>query len=211
MNKKEENKESFADRHPKWNLFLGFIMLIALFCLGIYVIKDFINLMTNSIKWLVDTVSKMDAVIIVALITGAVSILGVVLSSIIAKSLEYRRVRREYLTQKRERPYGEFIEMVYKIQQGSKEGHEYPHEEMIQDMLKFSKELTLWGSPKVVNNWVLFKENGTKADAGIDNLFLIEKMMNDMRKDLGLPRVKKGNLLAFFINDIKEAMKKKNK
>lgn len=27
--------------------------------------------------------------------------------------------------------------------------------------------------------------------------------MNDMRKDLGLKRVKKGNLLGFFINDIK--------
>lgn len=32
--------------------------------------------------------------------------------------------------------------------------------------------------------------------------------MNEMRRDLGLRRVKKGNLLAFFVNDIKEIMKK---
>ena len=30
-----------------------------------------------------------------------------------------------------------------------------------------------------------------------------------MRKDLGLRKVKKGNLLTFFINDIKQVMKKK--
>ncbi len=28
--------------------------------------------------------------------------------------------------------------------------------------------------------------------------------MNEMRKDLGMKKVKKGNLLAFFINDIKD-------
>ena len=47
-----------------------------------------------------------------------------------------------------------------------------------------------------------------KGNKGIDNLLITEQLMNDMRKDLGLPRVKKGNLLAFFINDIKDAMKK---
>ena len=32
--------------------------------------------------------------------------------------------------------------------------------------------------------------------------------MNDMRKDLGLKKVKKGNLLGFFVNDIKSELKK---
>ena len=43
----------------------------------------------------------------------------------------------------------------------------------------------------------------------MDNLFLMEEIMNEMRKDLGLRRVKKGNLLAFFVNDIKEVLKAK--
>lgn len=63
----------------------------------------------------------------------------------------------------------------------------------------------------MVNNWVKFKENALKGDAAFDNLLLTETIMNDMRKDLGLPRVKKGNLLAFFVNDIKDAMKKAKK
>ena len=32
--------------------------------------------------------------------------------------------------------------------------------------------------------------------------------MNEMRKDMGVKKVKKGNLLSFFVNDIKTAMKK---
>ena len=35
----------------------------------------------------------------------------------------------------------------------------------------------------------------------------MEQIMNEMRKDLGLKKVKKGNLLGLFINDIKEALK----
>ena len=33
-------------------------------------------------------------------------------------------------------------------------------------------------------------------------MFIFEEITNEMRKDLGLKRVKKGNLLAFFVNDI---------
>ena len=87
----------------------------------------------------------MDAVIIVALITGAVSILGVILSSIIAKILEYKQNTKRYLYEKREEPYSEFIEMVYKVQQYTKIQKEYPEEEMLTDIVKFSKKLTLWG------------------------------------------------------------------
>ena len=61
----------------------------------------------------------------------------------------------------------------------------------------------IWGSSKVINKWIQFRENGADPKKAKDNLFLMESIMNDMRKDLGLKRVKKGNLLGFFINDIK--------
>lgn len=84
---------------------------------------------------------------------------------------------------------------------------------MIADLSKFSKKITLWGSSKAVNKWVKFRENGANPNAATDNLFIMEDIMNEMRKDLGLKRVKKGNLLAFFVNDIKQVMKgnEKNK
>ena len=98
--------------------------------------------------------------------------------------------------------------MVYKIQQNTQDPNSYTQEQMIEDLLGFSKQITLWGSPAVAKKWVKFRENGTKPDAGRENLFLMEQIMNDMRKDLGLKKVKKGNLLGFFINDIKAALKK---
>ena len=153
----------------------------------------------------------MDAVVIVALITGTVSIIGVIISSLVAKVYDYRKNRQEYLAKKREEPYGEFVEMVYKVQQNSKKEGNYTEEMMIEDLLRFSRKITLWGSPNVVKKWVKFRENGAKPDSGMDNLFLMEEIMNEMRKDLGLKKVKKGNLLAFFVNDIKEVMKKVKK
>lgn len=211
---KIENKRSFAEKHPKWNQAIGTIATLTLVVLAIFVVVKVIRYAIKAgaslLTWASQTLPKMDAVVIVALITGAVSILGVVLSSIVAKAAEYRRTRREYLTQKREEPYSEFIEMIYKIQQSNKPGKEYPEEEMIKDLTRFSKKITLWGSPKVVNDWVKFRENALNSN-GMDNLFLTETIMNEMRKDLGMPRVKKGQLLAFFVNDIKDTMKNKNR
>ena len=63
----------------------------------------------------------------------------------------------------------------------------------------------------MVNKWVQFRENGANPEEGEKNLIILEEIMNEMRKDLGLKKVKKGNLLAFFVNDIKEAMKNAKK
>ena len=76
-------------------------------------------------------------------------------------------------------------------------------------MLSFSEELTLWGSKKVADKWVKFRLNGANPESAKNNLFLLESIMNEMRHDMGVKRVKKGNLLSFFVNDFKSAMKVK--
>ena len=78
---------------------------------------------------------------------------------------------------------------------------------MMDDLSKFSRQITLWGSTNVVKKWIKFREQGANPEAKIDNLFVLEDIMNEMRKDLGLRKVKKGNLLAFLVNDIKEVMR----
>ena len=211
---KIKDKQSFAEKHTKWNQAINMVVAFSLVALAILVVVTVIRYVMKAVAslltWASQTLPKMDTVVIVALITGAVSILGVVLSSIVAKAVEYRRIRREYLTQKREEPYSEFIEMIYKMQQSNKLGKEYSKEEMIKDLMRFSKKITLWGSPKVVNDWVKFREKALDGNSnGMGNLFLTETIMNDMRKDLGIPKVKKGHLLAFSVNDIKAAMKNK--
>ena len=203
-----ENKKSFAEKYPKINFLLGLALLIGIVIFVIWLIKILYNSIVNGLIKLTAIASKLDAVIIVALITGLVSIVGVIISSIFAKIVDYRKSRQEYLTQKREKPYGEFVEMIYKVQRNTKIPGTYSDEEMLKDLSKFSRQITLWGSPRVINKWIQFRENGSNPEKAKDNLFLMEEIMNDMRKDLGLRKVKKGNLLGFFVNDIKSVIKR---
>ena len=90
----------------------GFIIWIVLSWLSNAIEKIYVLLKTIA--------TTFDAVVIVAMITGMVSIIGVIISSVVAKFIEYRKNRQDYLAKKREQPYGEFVEMVYKIQQNVK-------------------------------------------------------------------------------------------
>lgn len=202
------DKIPFNVKHPIINKIFGFFILLVLIGIGFaflyFVVFVGIAKTVNLIK---ETLSKLDAVVVVALITGSVSLLGVIISSIIAKVIDYKRTRREYLAQKREGPYGEFVEVYYKLSQ-NKDG-KYTEKETIDDISSFSKQLILYGSRPVVKNWVKFRKNGAKPDMAEENLFIMEKIMNAMRKDLGVKKVKEGEILAFNVNDIDEAMKKR--
>ena len=194
MNKKSN---SFFD------IIKGLIVLIVLVAIVVFAIQYLINVISDTIAEFALATAKVDAVIIVALITGAVSILGVVLSAIVAKILEYRQNTKRYLYEKREEPYSEFIEMVYKLQQKIKNKESYSEEEMLADIVKFSKKLTLWGSDKVIKKWLKFREMGQIPDRKTDNLFILEDIIFEIRKDMGQKKgkLKKGDLLAFFVND----------
>ena len=213
--KKEKDNRPFSERHPKLSVFYGLLLLLGMGALAVLAIDTLLDLISKAtdefIHFLANVVNNLDAVVIVALITGTVSIVGVIISSIIAKIIDYKKNRQAYLAQRREVPYGQFVDMVYKIQENTKNPNSYTEKEMLADLLKFSREITLWGSPNVVNKWVQFRENGANPEAGKKNLFLLEEIMNEMRKDLGLKKVKRGNLLAFFVNDIKKAMKNAKK
>ncbi len=83
---------------------------------------------------------------------------------------------------------------------------------MLEDIFKFSKKITLWGSSNVVNKWVQFRGNAINPNSVTENIHLMEDIVNEMRKDLGIKKTKKGNLImAFLINDIKEKMKEVKK
>ena len=123
------DKQSFAKQHPKLNLLLGLGLLLFFIGILIFVVyiagKYIIVGVTIAVNWLTSLTSKLDAVIIVALITGCVSIVSVLISSIVAKRIEYNRSRQEYLAKKREDPYGQFVDMIYKIQQNTKQKGSY--------------------------------------------------------------------------------------
>lgn len=105
-----DNKgQTFAEKHPKLNTLFGLVLFLLLVAGGIYLLNLILvflkNLFTTFGSFLSNFVSSTDKVIVVAMITGTVSITGVVISSIIAKIVDYRFNVKRLLYDKREVPY----------------------------------------------------------------------------------------------------------
>ncbi len=186
--------------------------LIAIIAYIIYVlIKSIGVLIIKGVEQISNITSNMDSVVIVAIITGGISIITVIISSVISKFIEYKQITKRYLYEKREKPYSEFIAMVYKLQTSNKNGNaEYTQREMGNDVASFSELLTLWGSSKVIKKWVEFREMALDNQSGPKNLFKLEDIVFEIRKDMGQKKkgLKQGDLLSFFINDIKKHLPK---
>ena len=201
MNK---NKKSLIKNIIVGMLVLGIIVYIVVWLIGLFLgyVGGFVNRLSN-----------MDAVVIVALITGSVSILGVVISSIVSKIVEYRQNTKRYLYEKKEEPYSEFIEMVYKIQEKGKAKENINDEEMLDDIFSFSKKLTLWGSNKVIRKWLAFRKISQELNDNTENLFMLKEIIFEIRKDMGQKKsgLEKGDILAFFVNDIEDYLPKDKK
>lgn len=188
------------------NYFLLLLMILDIYFVGKYIIEKTPIFVDSIIKYLQNMTTSLDAVILVALITGSISLLN----SFYSRYSDNKTKRREYLSAKREKPYAEFIELVYKITQNGRNGFTYSQKDMINDISSFNSKLSLWGSPKVVKKWNAFRKSSLeiKSKSDTELLILMEEVMNEMRKDLGVKSVGQGNLLSFFINDIENVIKK---
>ncbi|MFY1068892.1 hypothetical protein [Enterococcus sp. AD013-P3] len=195
-------------RNKILNYALLFFLIIDFLFIGTFLVENVPALIKKILDYLSNMTSSLDVVILVALITGLVSLLN----SFYSRYSDNKNKRREYLSAKREEPYSEFIELVYKLTQNEKSESEYNNEQMGKDINSFNSKLTLWGSPKVVKKWNIFRKNSLEGNSEVNpekNLILIEEVMNQMRKDLGVKPVGKGNLLSFFVNDIEKIIGKK--
>lgn len=178
------------------NILLGLIIIVVIIYVSLIVIMKFIDFMITVIS----IMSNYDAVILVALLTGFLSILGIIIS----KFLEYRQKKQLYLYEKKEKAYASFIKMVYKMQECIKKGEDYSDKDMLEDVLNFSKELTLWGSNKVIKKWIEFRNTDYSNPEDYNNvLYNLEDIIIEIRKDMGHKKfgLNKGDILSFFIND----------
>ncbi len=212
MNK--ESKGTFAERHPNINMIIALIMMILIVLFIIWLLKNIVIFVGKGLDeinfYLGKFVSNTDKLVVVAMITGSVSIVGVVISSIVARIVEYRFNVKKYLFDKREEPYEQFIAMIYKIMEDTKKSdqNKMSEEDMIRMVSEFSKGLTLWGSNRVVKKWLKYRKQSIKG-GGNETLILMEDIIYEIRRDVGLGRrLKKGDMLSFFINDIETLIKK---
>lgn len=212
---KVEEKAPFAQRHPRINFMIGLVLLVMLVFAIILLIWFVFSCLGNGIEYLVDFlkkfVSNTDKVIIVAMITGMVSIIGVVFTSVIAKIIDYRYNVKKYLYDKREKPYEQFISIIYTIMEDTKKPiiEQMSESDKFRMMSDFSKGLTLWGSNKVVKKWLRYRKAAMKDMSRENSLLLLEDIIYEIRKDVGQrKRLGKGDVLSIFINDIENIIKK---
>lgn len=212
---KVEEKAPFAQRHPRINFMIGLVLLVILVFAIILLIWFVFSCLGNGIEYLVDFlkkfVSNTDKVIIVAMITGMVSIIGVVFTSVIAKIIDYRYNVKKYLYDKREKPYEQFISIIYTIMEDTKKPiiEQMSESDKFRMMSDFSKGLTLWGSNKVVKKWLRYRKAAMKDMSRENSLLLLEDIIYEIRKDVGQrKRLGKGDVLSIFINDIENIIKK---
>ena len=212
---KAGEKATFAQRHPRINFVIGLALLVILVFVAILLIWLIFSCLGNGIEHLVDFLKKFvsttDKVIIVAMITGMVSIVGVVFTSVIAKIIDYRYNVKKYLYDKREAPYEQFISIIYTIMEDTKKpvNEQMTESDKFRMMSDFSKGLTLWGSNKVVKKWLRYRKASLEDMNPENSLLLLEDIIYEIRKDVGQrKRLGKGDMLSIFINDIEKIIKK---
>ena len=87
-------------------MMIALIFLLSLMLLAVFLIWFLFSRLGKGIELIADFLKKFvsttDQVIIVAMITGAVSIVGVVFTSVIGKIVDYRYKVKKYLYDKRE-------------------------------------------------------------------------------------------------------------
>lgn len=208
-----ENKKTFKEKHPRLKYLFGLFLIIVMVLMAILVVKYFLELTGRGIDFLIAYVKKFvtttDKVIVVAMITGAVSIVGVVISSIVAKIVDYRYNVKKYLYDKREEPYEKFIEMIYTIMEETKknDSEKMSEEKMTKMVSEFSKGLTLWGSNRVVKKWLRYRKSSLNG-GGVQTLLELEDIIYEIRKDVGQKKkLRQGDMLSLFINDVDKLIK----
>ena len=192
----------------KWNYGLLLCLLADMYYVGLYLFKNIPTYIQDIVTYLQNMTSSLDAVVLVALITGSITLLN----SFYSRYSEQRNKKREYLATKRERPYSDLFTVIHKVSLSGKGDFVYSNEDMIKDINDFNSKLSLWGSPKVVKKWNDFRQKSLEGNKQLEPkelLNAVEEVMNEMRKDLGSKSTKKGELLSIFINDSEDLLGKR--
>lgn len=186
---------------------LGGTVLIALLA-----IASLVNLVGTSVASVFEAFSSLDAAIVVALITGSVSIFTVVVGAIINNRVSYVQKRNEYLRLHREAPYERLIAIFYDLMAATKKQESIPEEDLIERMYEFNQGLTLWGSSKAIRLWNEWRQSTTEDKPNpTEALLKMEKVLIQLRKDMGQKGdLRDGDILKITLNDYDSAIVNKN-
>lgn len=193
-------KNDKAKSMQAWAIIKGLLVLAIVTFIIVCGVAALINLTGPGVAAFFSSLSTLDSAIVVALITATVSIVSYVSGNVASNVMK----RNEYLRKHREEPYMQLISMFYDFQAQTKTGKEFTQKELIDLFNHFTKELTLWGSSKAIKAWGNWRVASSRGfNNPKDLLFGMEKVLIQLRKDMGLKRgIAEGDLLRLTVNDI---------
>lgn len=183
---------------------------------GLLIIVVVILVLALAIRWsiagvleiaieVLSALSSMDVAVVVALVTGCVSIVTVVLGSILSSYLSYKQREQEYLRQHREVAYQQLVSTFVKVVKSPKVKEEYSQTEMLDDFYDFTEKLMLWGSADAIKLWAEWRIHAGRNPSARDLMLGQEKIIMQLRKDMGQKKKpNQGDILKLLINDVDE-------
>lgn len=113
--------------------------------------------------------------------------------------LEVEREARAKKVPEYEKFVGFLMNMFFAQKLGKKPMAE---QQMIAEMLAWTKPLLIWGSDDVVRLWGRIRIDA--AGGGTESLFRLEELLFAIRRDVGYPAttLRRGDILRLWVNDI---------
>ncbi|MHA2855499.1 hypothetical protein ACXZ7E_16000 [Paenibacillus lautus] len=147
-----------------------------------------------------------------AIIATMGTILVSVFSVIYTKYLEKKRMIEQELRDKKLPMYELFVNYWFDLMYKKKlTGKAMEEKEMVAFFKEFTQGLLVWGSDGVISKWSDFRVKMVNNKDGFNERFIIEfeELLLEIRKDTGHKntKLKKGELLGLFINDIEKYKK----
>lgn len=189
------------------DIILGLIVIIILLAAAGGVLYLLVTRLGPLLTSFFSSLSSLDSAVIVALITGMISIISFVGGNLVSSMMK----KKEYLREHRESPYMKLISIVYEMQGSVRDGKTLSKKRLNELIDQFNRELTLWGSSEAIRLWGNWR---TSTAAGhsepLDMLLGMEKVLVQLRKDMGIRgRLSKGDILRLTINDFDEVLKER--
>lgn len=157
------------------------------------------------IKHYFGIVGAIDTPIATAIITASGAIFVSVISVLIAKSIENRKLIEKEIRDKKIPVYEEFFTFFFLFMAKKTE------QTMEDFLVSFSAKFVVWGSDEVLKHWDNFKTSASQGQDQIQVLKAFEGLILTIRKDIGHNNtdLKEGILLRMLIKDYDEIKAKK--
>jgi len=138
-----------------------------------------------------------------ALVAGSATIIVSTWTIVIGKYYERKREREALHRDKKVEIYDDFLSKFFKFFFESARNIDNQSEDAVKFLREFMTKLLLWSDPETINSFVVWKEHIAKGKPDAHSIFLTEKFLLAIRKDLGKNNrgIKKGFFAQLFLKN----------